>query len=716
MGTSYPKIENLSGLGDYATSVLTFAESYTSAVNQTYRTYQTATEDQKGTAIEAFLSKLNTMQEQLFDQYPLAIETFGNTVATYQTTLTGLGFSERMWLDKAGADGLADNYRGSQKTAIETAVSNLQTALDKAAEATGTESPSLESIKTTATEGMSTAATQRTTLATSVDEAWHTFTTTATENAATINGFQSLMKTAQYISSLPIADVVNAIKNGDLSADEMWYIDQISSKEDAQALDAMLVDPEKFAKIANSGKVSDGMYEVVVEETADWMENGSNLSGDTSLVDKRSSSEDKYNAFFKGLNNNDYNHNQEILANLLKAGDRRAYLQTMAMMQLYDADPNNLNSEQMKAYQTRLYAYNNTLGLFNSAAYLGVGKDQEWITNRAAANNGTQAATWTDHSKDVELKNFKFDNGENSPNSGIQFDYKSVQTDTSMETNAYGYTYPTSIHEGNPVEKTYTSKEVYTQAEAQVAGDAKAYKALQQERQQALEDYKKQVINTITKTGLSMIPVAGNTISMTVDTLESLEKGRLDDVAKAGLSLTPESAQNKALAGMAETTYDYIEYTNKVKAIDKELEASKGKVVSGKNAYLDKGMWMLDSNKDGVERFANDYYYDFNAMLREREMDNHGVVNYLKARNVDTGGKSIEQYIQDEVAADVKQNKGKLDQEVLDYMKGNSDKSLSDFTPEQMEHFQTYIEYLGKTGADYNSYLSDNYEYDWNDN
>lgn len=57
MGTSYPKIENLSGLGDYATSVLTFAESYTSAVNQTYRTYQTATEDQKGTAIEAFFKQ-----------------------------------------------------------------------------------------------------------------------------------------------------------------------------------------------------------------------------------------------------------------------------------------------------------------------------------------------------------------------------------------------------------------------------------------------------------------------------------------------------------------------------------------------------------------------------------------------------------------------------------------------------------------------------------
>ena len=133
----YPTVESISSLASYAKNIHMFSDSYLEAANTSYRTYSVALTGQHGDAVQAFVDKLNTLQSQVFDQYPTALATYAQTVATYEEALTGHGFNERMWSDKSGSEKLKELYTGDQATEISDKVTEMNNLLKSAAEAAG---------------------------------------------------------------------------------------------------------------------------------------------------------------------------------------------------------------------------------------------------------------------------------------------------------------------------------------------------------------------------------------------------------------------------------------------------------------------------------------------------------------------------------------------------------------------------------------------------
>lgn len=267
----YPKVESISSLASYAKNIYLFSDSYLAAANTSYRTYSVALSGQHGDAVQAFVDKLNTLQAQVFDQYPTALATYAQTVATYEEALTGHGFNERMWSDKPESDNLNTLYTGDQATEISNKVTEMKNLLKTAAEAAEVEAPDLSSIETTATDGFKTAGTDRVTLASEIDSEWKTFTETLTSNAETIKAFQPAINNATYLSQLSLTDIANRITSGQLSAEHMYYLDGVQNDHDIKVVKLLLSEVDyskdeffdKLGSIEYADKLSDGGSDVV---------------------------------------------------------------------------------------------------------------------------------------------------------------------------------------------------------------------------------------------------------------------------------------------------------------------------------------------------------------------------------------------------------------------------------------------------------------------
>ncbi|MFC3931717.1 hypothetical protein ACVR0S_07800 [Streptococcus dentapri] len=703
---TFPKVEDIGGLGDYAQQIYQFTDSYSTAANKTYRTYTTTFEenDQQGQVITAFMNKLNTMQSQLFDQFPVALDTYAQTVGDYEGALTGLGFQSRMWSKLSGAESLKQIYSagGSQIEALNETITSLKSTFDTAAAVAEVEAPDLNAIKETATTDFSTAGTKRTTMASNVETAWTSFTSNLTSQAAVIQGFEQVINNARYMGEWSPKEVYAAIKRGDFTADEMYYIDAISSKEDGQALKAIMgEDPGKVTDI-NPDKVSKGLYDVAADEMTDWMEEGAKLGGENRYSKK-------YDKLFEALNKNDTDQNNKWFLNLLEAGDRRATLLMAEMTRIYDADPSQLNSEQMQALQTRLEAYNNYLGVFNSAAYLEVGS----YTKEGKKTGPEQI--YTSYHHDVALSNFSFDNN----GRGISFDYAnksySVQKADKKTGLPKGSEIGARIYENGDWTgddpKRFHSGEVYDQVGAQVKSDSKEYAELQKARKKALDNYTKEVSKAIASGALtSLNPAAG----LTFNVLSNMADGNL---GAASSSAVGDPTAAKSLADSFDAT---VEYMNKVNEINMAEKASGSDPASGRNGYLDKGTWYLDDvtgKNSSTMAYSTDHYYDFNATLRLREMDTKGAVGYVESRGIDTKGQSTSEYIKETIyEAEKMKNRGKdpnLDSTVVAYLAGDPSVQLSDLDATQISNMEKYLGDLGSetSGEDYRDYLEDTYEY-----
>lgn len=236
----YPTVESISSLASYAKNIHMFSESYLEAANTSYRTYSVALSGQHGDAVQAFVDKLNTLQDQVFDQYPIALATYAQTVATYEEALTGHGFNERMWSDKPGSEELKKLYTVDQVTEISDKVTEMNNLLKSAAEAAEVEAPDLSSIETTATDGFKKAGDDREQLASDIDSKWKTFTETLTKNAETIKALQQAINNATYLSQLSLTDIANKIVNGQLPAEHMYYLNGVQNVHDAEAINILL--------------------------------------------------------------------------------------------------------------------------------------------------------------------------------------------------------------------------------------------------------------------------------------------------------------------------------------------------------------------------------------------------------------------------------------------------------------------------------------------
>ncbi|EHI74709.1 Uncharacterised protein [Streptococcus criceti] len=563
---------------------------------------------------------LNTMQAQLFDQFPVALDAYAQTVATYEEALTGLDFHSRMWSKQSGAEDLKKVYSegGSQINALNDKVDELKKIFEEAASVADLEAPDLSAVKETAVSDFSSAGNKRTTMASNVQSAWSSFTSNLTSQAATIQSFEQVINAARYMGQWSPKEVYAAIKRGDFTADEMYYIDAISSKDDGKALKAIMSeDPGKVTDV-DPNQISEGMYTVVASEVTDM------------VAEQKASRLEK---LANGIGDTDEEWAKVFTEQMLYAGDRLASGQILIMGAQYET----ASPEALSQMQSHLNAINQMNGLFETI-YI----HKAWRIDDVKDTPYLQDEQWH------EFKISFSDTG------GINI------KDTTMRHNDIPNTprskevdYEWEVHE-------YTS-DITSDVKSQEAKELrKAYYDIEQKRAKAQAKY-------VEKT----LKLATDTVAMATTLVVAPEMVPLMSAVLAG---TPEAAKGLApteiqlLLNQSEFSDYYKDYTKKMAQYDKkELELREQ---SSSNLF-DEGGWYLEesSSKDayGKDRYGKgdtpnvvatgrDHFNDFGAIMREKYLDDHGVTEYLNDQQ-------LEEY--KEVLTSSKNN---IDPKVVDYL------------------------------------------------
>ena len=261
-------VTDLSLMEDYATSITNFTQAYREGVSSTYRQFEAKAEGSVGEAISAYLSTLNTMQANVFDQFPTALETYSSGVTTYASAMTSLGFQKKAWTDSDGATSVGTTLTGQQKTNLSTTADSVQAALDKAYDAMEMDRVSVSSITESASGEFDTASQNRTSKDSDMQSAYTAMSEALPSTTNTIKAFQSIMDNAKYMVTIPVKTVVASIKSGSLTAERMVYLSSIQNKDDVKAAKLLLSEGDfkkkeeffdKLGKIDYADKLSGGM-------------------------------------------------------------------------------------------------------------------------------------------------------------------------------------------------------------------------------------------------------------------------------------------------------------------------------------------------------------------------------------------------------------------------------------------------------------------------
>lgn len=165
---------------------------------------------------------------------------------------------------------------------------------------------------------------------------------------------------------------------------------------------------------------------------------------------------------------------------------------------------------------------------------------------------------------------------------------------------------------------------------------------------------------------------------------------------------------------------DYLTATEKISRITSSIDFETRDQI---NKYLNMGGNIL--KKDSGDAIAFNQYYDFNAALRLRELDNEGIAPFVESAMAGENGMSVKSDFNidgwtstnfiESIASEAE-----LSAEVTNYVLGNSDKSLTEFTSDQLSELEKFLRDLnvnmpsndGSAGVEVlDSYLDNKYEY-----
>lgn len=127
-----------------------------------------------------------------------------------------------------------------------------------------------EGALNTATTDLENAATKRTEKDKAVQEAYDKFINNIKDATDVIKNFQAILNNAIYFSDIPSSAIFQAIANGHLTAIQMYYLNVPKTKEDAQALKAIISDKPGDVLKVDPNKISEEMYAVIANEQNDW--------------------------------------------------------------------------------------------------------------------------------------------------------------------------------------------------------------------------------------------------------------------------------------------------------------------------------------------------------------------------------------------------------------------------------------------------------------
>ena len=723
------RILNRTDLESYGKSIKNFAETYRTETNGLYRNFtDKAGSDSKGEAINAYFQKLNMLQKQVFDELPTAIKRYGYVVNTYTDAIKGAGFDDECFSSDSGVVNLSLLLKGEQTDLITTTSNQLDSAFQQAAEAMESTAEDTKAISEEATKGLEEAASTRTKKDTDVQTAYSKFTLDLLDATAKISAFQGILENAMCISEIPSSTVFTAIAKGYLTADQMYYLDVPKTKEDAQALKAIISEKPGDVLKVDPDKISEEMYTIIANEQNDWTMANNN---------------EMWQHFTNALNDYSVERNQKFTNNILIGEDRLAQTKLTDMYILYTkkpVEPVNGTPEQIEEYnellkqynsmmathQKELSAINSNTALMYSLQVLGVGtsKDVKYIENlrtNEVYHKKTAASV-------VLNKNGQF---EISIKKGVfKFDVNSYYTseeEKNLKLKDSDYKW------GNP--KNYTATTEYNNLGMEASEYSKNLRQLEADREKAHNEYKDKLAGVIGKTIMSFVPYGSTAVSV-IETLGALgtdgrdidvdgvqsnitkgvKNGR-DDFKKQYKLATGEripdskldkywSHWSKVSSGLSDGVKAYVTNQSEMSRIDNSISKAKEKMLE---TILDYGGWSL--TPDGEKVLATGrmgQYYDFNATLRSLELNEHGLTNYMKENNItmDSFNDAIDKSISED-------DRSKY-ANVISYAKGEHEAkkklTLETMDADQLEKFTNIVRNLDGGMSDLEKHFKTKYQ------
>lgn len=705
------KINNISELESYGNNIKDFSDKYEVETNALYRNFtDKAGSDSKGEAINAYFEKLNNIQSQVFSELPSAIKKYGEVVTTYVSEIRDTEFVDQCYSSDTGANDLSSLLKGSQTNDIFNLSKDLDGVFQQAADAMGNSPYNTEGVLNTATTDLENAATKRIEKDQAVQDAYNKFTKNLDDETAAIKSFQDILNNAIYFSDIPSSAIFQAIANGYLTAEQMYYLDVPKTKEDAQALKAIISDKPGDVLKVDPNKISEEMYAVIANEQNDWTLTENN---------------EMWQHFVNALGDYSVERNDIFTNGILKAEDALAQIKMLQMFNLLETKPDDLPEnasleqkeeydELMKQYQlfydmhqSELNAINSNLGLMYSLQLLEIGD----ILKPGKMRPDIQAMedNYYKTLAEVEIKNgqfeIKIDRGE----------YITTFRGTSVQDldKARNFKVPDSLYKWES--KKYTSTTEYSDFGMQASEYSNRMKKLQDERSQASVDFAQNMFKSIAKSGISLLPNGSAALSL-ISTLESAsDEWDFDKIQSTttttindfksfykkntGQDIPPSKLEtywghwSKFSSGLSGVAEQYEKYASDIAKIDKETSEARNELME---KILDYGGWDLSENGNyTIATGRGSHYYDFNAALRAKELNESGLKGYInKATNL------TENDLDAAINKTFTEEKDKQTYSaVISYVRGEkSDLKLEDMTADQLEKFTTIVKNLGRDG------------------
>lgn len=699
------KVKDIRELSAYSNHVKQFTKTYHDACNHARHSFTMKTMNQEGEVISAFLKKLEDIQTTIFDKYPELLEQIGTTYQNYEKELTSLGFQDIVWSNYVNSAMLSyritttNQYdspgRLCQMFQVYEASDELNKLFDqvrKEGVAIGTNLT--QGIVESAQDNFNKAGNKRTTKAQQVDAATQKFIKELDDRLTELANMQALINSARNMTTLPLDEIKEAIHNGTLSADEMYYFDNMADNDNLKVIQSLIEGKTEDLATVNPDKVTAETYRIMAREMSQWayqMKYGENKEAKSAAVKK-------YNDFFQACTNESSEKIQKLANGIMIGATQNGALLELQMGLLYDKCGGNVPIETVDEMKRQLNSVNDLAGYMMAMQVFKVGTEKESV------EHGTYGPTLY-----TKLQNFMCIDGD-------EIHYKSDVFDIIVTYNKEksGEWVPTYIEGQHQTIKSETLTQDFANDynNQELKELSKKILDLNKQKAEAYQDFMSNISTALVNGTLEAIaPEAYPLISLAMDIFSSsgewdtggkVAKAGYDELSKRYSSLN-DSGKKSLVDGLTSIATAYQNYLNKINKIDLEKDETSKRML---NNILNQGGWGLkNTHTHHTEYTDNSFYMNFETYLRLRELDKFGLISYIEMCHKNQSDNSEVQEIKEVIV------KNTSDLEVRNYLLGNSNKSLTDFTADQLEELWSTIEEVQKKcNKNLNTYFTKRYE------
>lgn len=691
------KIHDLPGLLQYGTALNSYGDNVEAAAKDTERIFKDKSDGAESTAVLAFFERLNILQQQVFYSAPAIIKLYGSNVTTFSNDVTGVGFNKKAWTWGDGKDSVKTILTGKQVSTIQTRFQAIQPLLDQATEKADFPEVNLEKRHlATATENLSTMASNRESTHTSVENAHTTFNTSLSTRISELESLNTIIERAKAVTAISPTVIFAAIKDQLLTEETMFYIDNIANETDARAVEAVLGGHPEILMQLDQNAISEGTYPSLASVMSVWYRRAADGNKEAIEI---------MNHYMDSFNGVDSKRVGDFVQKMMIGGIEASSILEGKMMSLFDSGY-ALNSPELVEYQKQLDYFNLFNGLMKSVQYLEVGRSVESVK----ISDNPYATYYKDINYDKNIK-IKFENGI-AVLTLTTYSYESAEAQTDAQKQKMF-----DLIKKTPKDKLTVglNESTETWRSGGESGEFGVQGIEYSEKMQAYEEERKEAQKKFIE---EMAKVFGDGVTTAI----APEAYLASKIVQAAITVdVPKGANNsfklykkldgsdpkdeieKRKMGKAVVATDglssYFNWRDKLSEIDKAEDEEKEKEY---RRYTGRGAWYLE----GGSKIDKDFeiYRDFSANLRQRELDTNGLKGYMNSSYYSSKGQStnlnsiLDEKI-DELNENVDKNKYKISDEVRKYVKGEGDLTLEKMSATQLNELNKVVRSIQFNGA-----------------